>query len=148
MTDDAGNATRRVNPFGEGVGYVRIKLSNLMQRAQDARYDRATRVEFACLAECNRDGHAQFERDELANILGKMHNGQWAPASRSRVSDAIATAKARGGIGPESTTRCLVAPAGAVSQGRGDRGCRVHNFRSNGTVRPDCSGETEQSVPD
>lgn len=116
------------NPFGEGASYVRITRGALKQRAQSPHYSLATRIEFACWADANRDNHAEYGAGALAFDMGRMdESGAWVPARADVLSKAIRQAKDEGRIGPESSARCLVAP-GHVSQGRDGFGCRVHNL--------------------
>lgn len=117
---------RYANPFGKNVSYLRITLASLMERAQNPAYSRATRVEFAALARCNKAGHAQFGRGELAQILGDERSGSYRPAASSEVTRAIKEGKVRGAILPESCARCVVVSPDMASQGRGGNGCMVH----------------------
>lgn len=123
------------NPFGKGVGYVRITNASLMQDAQNPNFPRWERVRFAALARVNRDGHAEFGMNELRGILGgtkRTPAGVAVPdlASAQTVTDAIRLAKEKGVIAEESCSRCLVIPGNgkSVSQGRGRTGCGWHGI--------------------
>lgn len=113
--------------FGNGETYVRLTLQEFERRAASDKFTQVERVEPAALAFAGKDGHAQFSKGELARILGQhFDDGTFEPVTGPRVSRAIAAAKNRGTLAPESRAHCLVVPAGFASQGLGKSGCVVH----------------------
>lgn len=81
------------------------------ERAQDNRFDLQFRL--FCLANGyhRRNGHATFERGQIASILG---------ISATQVSNVIAKAKELGLIDDRSCSRCLIVPPHAINYGPGD----------------------------
>ncbi|WP_155726844.1 hypothetical protein [Mycobacterium avium] len=80
------------------------------------------RLAFLAWASARRNGHANFRVRELADTFGVGPN---------RISEAIATAKGKGLIGPESKPTCLVVPARIAEGGDGNEYeiCGVHDAR-------------------
>lgn len=117
----------RQNPFDEGVAYIRVACAALMERAQRPCYAHWQRIEWAALAQMNRDGHACFCPNELRHILGyEDEDGIWQMTSAQIVTNAIATAKRHGAIGDDSSAKCIVMDVNKFNQGRGSFGCPVH----------------------
>ena len=67
------------------------------------------------------NGHAVFARGDLAIALGHpdVTTGEIFPVDRSNLRRAIQVAVKHQWLSPQSTTRCLVVPAHAVSGGLG-----------------------------
>lgn len=122
-------AKKLENPFGEGILYVRTPCATFAEWAQDSAYPMWVRVKYAAYANINRNGHAEFSRGELGQVLGTVGAaGVWAPASASSVSNAVKSAKEHGAILPESNARCLVLDEMRARQGWGTYGCRTHGI--------------------
>lgn len=89
------------------------------ERADDASLPLWLRVAALAYGTHRGNGHANFRPNGIAAILGK-------PADR--ISRAIADAKRRGWLAPESSARCLVVPPHAIRGGNGHPNeiCAVH----------------------
>lgn len=93
-------------------------------RAANPSMDNWIRVAALAFGCHRRNGHANFKRGEIAEILGTPGK----PLSGPAVSNAIRLAKGAGWIAQESNARCLVVPPHAVGGGLGhpnDR-CPIH----------------------
>jgi hypothetical protein len=91
----------------------------------------AVRVLFAAMGKHDRNGHAPFDRGELADVLGSIDvtTGEVRPARRDSVSDAIKAAKRLGFITEDSSVRCLILSRHAFQKSFGSpKPCDVHGW--------------------
>jgi hypothetical protein len=125
----SGNPYERIS-FGPGVpwsAFSQYEMSAWARRSDISPL--AIRVLFAAMGRHNKAGHAQFNKGELAEILGDIDltTGEVVSARSDTVSKAIAAAKHLGFISDDSTARCLVVPGYAFQKARGSDVCTVHS---------------------
>lgn len=101
-------------------------------RAHDQRLDQWLRVTAAAYGGHRANGHALFERGELARITSTLNltTGELTP--NRNLSRHIAQAVDLGFLVKRSNSRCLIVPGHAVDGGLGDREeeCPVHRLWS------------------
>lgn len=93
-----------------------------LERAGDPDLPDWLRVACAAYGKHRANGHAIFRRGGLSLILGTVDGstGEVRPLDRRHLYRAIQTAVKYGWLGSESTARCLVVPAHAVTGGLGN----------------------------
>lgn len=91
------------------------------------------RVAFLAFGAHKANGHAQFKRGEIAEMLGHVdeESGEFRPAHKSNVQRAIRAAVEAGYLAPGSSSMCLVVPAHAIEGGMGNphAPCPLHARR-------------------
>lgn len=89
-----------------------------MERASDARLPMYLRVAAAAYGRHRKNGHAPFDRNELALIVGlDRRTGVAKQVDRNNLQREIRKAITLGFLAPTSRIRCLIVPAHAVEGG-------------------------------
>ena len=112
--------------FGGGTSWLALSQSDCERTARDKRLPGLMRLRAAAEWKCNRIGHAEFHRGELAQVLATDKG----PLAASRVANLVKQGRDLDIIGQESTANCLVLPHWvAQKDGRGTSACSVHGVR-------------------
>ena len=102
---------------GEPRGWAKHQQASWEEQARSAHVDLWQRVAFLAMGTHKANGHAPFlnaqEIAERVALVGKH------PPEDSEIRRAVRVAKARGWLGSQSSTRCLVVPPHWVSGGLG-----------------------------
>lgn len=102
--------------------WVKAAQAGWEQRALELTQPLWLKVACMAYARVGANGHAQFDRGELAALMGKC---------RQDIDRAIRTAVERGWLGEASCTECLMPPGDFIemSIGNSRKLCKVHGDR-------------------
>lgn len=116
-----------------GMHYQAVWRERAASRAANPAMPLWIRVASLAFGCHRRNGHANFQPGEIAEILGTPG----APLSAASVSNAIKLAKNAGWIADESNAKCLVVPPHAIVGGPGEATarCLIHGATSRGSRR-------------
>ncbi len=100
-------------------------------RSGDRRLPRRLRVVALAYGVHDNDGHARFDRGQVALVLGTVdqETGEVITLNRQRVHEAVQQAVDLGFLGDGSNARCLIVPAHDVKKGPLDapaKPCPIH----------------------
>lgn len=121
--------------FGRNVPWIGLNQHEQRRFARDTEVrPLAWRVYMAALGWANRDGHAEFARGELSDLLKVLNTktGEVRPATKYALRDALTEAKRMGLIGPDSSTRCLTVHPTFAQKAKGGGGCKQHGLDPGG----------------
>ena len=98
--------------------WVKHEVPHLEAMAENTSLPGWLRLHYLAMARMRSDGHAHFERGELADALGKVNaGGELIPADRHNVQRAIRAARKHNVLAEESCTTCLVVPRDVAWKG-------------------------------
>lgn len=92
----------------------------------------ASRVLFAALGRCDRDGHSPFAPGELRDVLGGVDagTGEWTPCTRQGAWQAVQQAVRYGFVHPDSQVRYIILRPSVFQNGSGASKSCVHGKAS------------------
>jgi hypothetical protein len=119
------------------------------ERAADPAYPLWCRVAWLAFARHKSNGHAAFQRGQIAEIFGGFGADGFTPLDPSNLQRAIRDAKKAGLLDPSSGTECLVVPAHAIEGGQGNPTdeCPVHARKAGARKRRAADGHRSNTDP-
>jgi len=115
---------------GQQTGWIAFAVAEHEIRARDSRFTVIYRIEQAALAFANKIGHAEFDDDELALILGReLDLGGRKLAGESTVRKAVKDGIRLGVLLEGSNRRCLIVPQWAAQTEWSQRDSLCHEHR-------------------
>lgn len=121
--------------MGRYEDWVKHEIDHLERMADNADLPLWLRLHYLAMSRMRSDGHAHFERGEVARLMGKVNKeGELIPADRRAIQRGMKMAKERGVLSDESGTTCLVVPRNVAWKGKFkhiESTCTRHKARSN-----------------